>query len=109
MPRASESQRAERLNRARDLLQHVDQLADAVEQLAHDCSISPRQAYRYLEHAQRLKQPVQPSEAKLAFTVKLPHSLVRRVRTFATAKGLSISEVVSRALLALLPRGRGRG
>src|SRR5450759_1751275 len=109
MPRASESQKAERLNRARDLLLHVDQLSDAVEQLARDCSISPRQAYRYLEQAQRLKQPVPPSEAKLAFTVKLPHSLVRRVRRFAAAKGLSISEVVSRALLALLPRGRGRG
>jgi predicted DNA-binding transcriptional regulator YafY len=109
MPRASETQKAERLNRARDLLRHVDQLSDAVEQLAQDCSISPRQAYRYLEQAQRLKQPVVPSEAKLAFTVKLPHSLVRRVRTFAAAKGLSISEVVSRALLALLPRGRGRG
>src|SRR6266705_3157714 len=108
MPRASETQKAERLNRARDLLLHVDQLADAVEQLVQDCSISPRQAYRYLEQAQRLKQPVPPSEPKLAFTVKLPHSLVRRVRTFAAAKGLSISEVVSRALLALLPRGRGR-
>jgi predicted HicB family RNase H-like nuclease len=108
-PRASESQKAERLNRARGLLLHTDQLADAVEQLARDCSISPRQAYRYLEQAQRLKQPVPPSEAKLAFTVKLPHSLIRRVRTFAAAKGLSISEVVSRALLALLPRGRGRG
>jgi predicted DNA-binding transcriptional regulator YafY len=109
MPRASESQRAERLNRARDLLLRVDQLSDAVEQLALDCSISPRQAYRYLEQAQRLKEPVAPSEAKLAFTVKLSHSLVWRVRTFAAAKGLSISEVVSRALLALLPRGRGRG
>jgi len=109
MPRASESERAERLNRARDLLLHVDPLSDAVEQLAHDCSISPRQAYRYLEEARQLKQPVPPSEAKLAFTVKLPHNLVRRVRRFAAAKGLSISEVVSRALLALLPRGRGRG
>jgi predicted HicB family RNase H-like nuclease len=109
MPRASESQKAERLNRARGLLLHTDQLADAVEQLARDCSISPRQAYRYLEQAQRLKQPVPPSEAKLAFTVKLPHRLVQRVRTFAAAKGLSISEVVRRALLALLPRGRGRG
>jgi hypothetical protein len=96
-------------NRARNLLLRVDQLSDAVEQLARDCSISPRQAYRYLEQAQSLKQPVPPSESKLAFTVKLPHSLVRRVRTFAAAKGLSISEVVSRALLALLPRGRGRG
>ena len=109
MSRASETQKAERLNRARELLLHVDQLSEAVEQLAQDCSISPRQAYRYLEQAQQLKQPVPPSEAELAFTVKLPHSLVRRVRAFAAAKGLSISEVVSRALLALLPRGRGRG
>jgi predicted DNA-binding transcriptional regulator YafY len=109
VPRASETQKAERLNRARDLLLRVDQLSIAVERLAQDCSISPRQAYRYLEQAQRLKQPVPPSEGKLAFTVKLPNSLVRRVRTFAAAKGLSISEVVSRALLALLPRGRGRG
>src|SRR5580765_2741673 len=105
MSRASETQKAERLNRARDLLLH-DQLSDAVEQLARDCSISPRQAYRYLEQAQRLKQPVTPSEAKLAFTVKLPHSLIRRVRTFAAAKGLSISEVVSRALLAAAARAR---
>jgi predicted DNA-binding transcriptional regulator YafY len=109
VPRASEIQKAERLNRARDLLLRVEQLSDAVEQLAQDCSISLRQAYRYLEQAQRLKQPLPPGEAKLAFTVKLPHSLILRVRTFAAAKGLSISEVVSRALLALLPRGRGRG
>ena len=109
MPRASEIQKTERLNRARDLLLHVDQLSDAVEQLARDCSISPRQAYRYLEQAQRLKEPIPPGEGKLAFTVKLPHSLIQRVRTYASAKGLSISEVVSRALLALLPRGRGRG
>jgi predicted DNA-binding transcriptional regulator YafY len=109
MPRASETQKAEHLNRARDLLRQVEQLSAAVQQLARDCSISPRQAYRYLEQAQQLKQPVPPSEAKLAFTVKLPYSLVQRVRTFAAAKGLSISEVVSRALLALLPRGRGRG
>ena len=109
MPRASESQKALRLNRARDLLRHVDQLSEAVERLARDCSISSRQAYRYLEQAQRLKQPVPPPETKLAFTVKLPQSLVQRVRMYAAAKGLSISDVVSRALLALLPRGRGRG
>jgi hypothetical protein len=109
MPRANDAQKAERLNRARILLRHVNQLSDAVERLAEDCSISPRQAYRYLEHAQQLKGPVPPGEAKLAFTVKLPHSLIQRVRAYATTKRLSISEVVSRALLALLPRGRGRG
>jgi|SRR4051794_5524818 hypothetical protein len=109
MPRASESQKAERLNRARDLLRQFGQVSEAVERLSRDCSISPRQAYRYCEQAQRLKEPVPPQETKLAFTVKLPQSLIQRVRTYAAAKGLSISDVVSRALLALLPRGRGRG
>src|SRR6266581_9037529 len=109
MPRASDVEKAERLNRAWALLRQVDQLSDAVERLAQDCSISPRQAYRYLEQAQQLKGPVPPGEAKLAFTVKLPHTLIQRVRAYATTKRLSISEVVSRALLALLPRGRGRG
>jgi hypothetical protein len=72
-------------------------------------SISPRQAYRYLQQAQRLKEPLAVIEPKLAFTVKLPPSLIQRVRLYASVRNLSISEVVSRALLALLPRGRGRG
>jgi len=109
MPRASDVQKTERLNRALVLLQQVEQLSDAVEKLARDCSISSRQAYRYLEQAQQLKGPVPPGEAKLAFTVKLPRSLIQRVRVYAGIKRLSISEVVSRALRGLLPRGRGRG
>ena len=109
MGRASDAQKAERLNRARDLLRRFEQLPDAVERLAHDGSISPRQAYRYLQQAQRLKEPMPVAESKLAFTVKLPRSLIQRVRLYASVKGLSISEVVNRALLALLPRGRGRG
>ena len=109
MGRASDAQKAERLNRARTLLREFDQLPDAVEQLAQDYSISPRQAYRYLQQAQRLKEPLVVGESKLAFTVKLPPSLIQRVRLYASVKNLSISEVVNRALLALLPRGRGRG
>jgi hypothetical protein len=109
MARASEAEKAERLNYARVLLRQIDQLPEAVAQLARDCSISSRQAYRYLQHAQRLKEPVPVSEPKLAFTVKLPHSLIQRVRSYASVKRISISEVVSRALLALLPRGGGRG
>ncbi len=77
MPRASDIQKAERLNRARTLLRQVEQLSDAAERLARDCSISPRQAYRYLEQAQRLKAPVPPGESKLAFTVKIPRSLIQ--------------------------------
>lgn len=109
MGRASDAQKAMRLNRARTLLREVATLPAAVERLAQDCAISPRQAYRYLQQAQRLTAPVPVGEAKLAFTVKLPRSLIRRVRLYATASGASISEVVSRALLAFLPRGRSRG
>jgi hypothetical protein len=74
-----------------------------VERLAQDCSISPRQAYRYLEQAEHLQEPASPVEAKVAFTVKLPHSLIQHVRAYAPTKRLSISEVVSRALLVQLP------
>lgn len=108
MGRASDPVKAERLNHARDLLGRFD-VPQAVERLARDCAISSRQAYRYLQKAQRLRAPVSVGEAKLAFTVKLPHSLIHRVRLYARAKGLSLSEVVSRALLLLLQRGRGRG
>lgn len=62
-----------------------------------------------LQQAQRLKEPVAVAESKVAFAVKLRRSLIQRVRLYASVKRLSISEVVNRALLALLPRGRGRG
>lgn len=109
MGRASDAQKAERLNRARALLGQFEELPDAVERLARECSISPRQAYRYVQQARRLKEPVAVSESKLAFTVKLRHSLIQRVRLYASVKKMSISEVVTRALLAFLPRGGGRG
>ena len=109
MSRATEVQKATRLNQARTLLREAATLPAAVERLAAACAISPRQAYRYLQQAERLTAPVPVSEAKQAFTVKLPPSLIRRVRVYATATGASLSEVVSRALLTLLHRGRSRG
>jgi hypothetical protein len=109
MNRATEAEKATRLNRARALFREGVPLPAAVDQLTQDCAISPRQAYRYLQRAQRLTAPVPISEAKLAFTVKLPRSLIQRVRERATATGASISEVVSRALLTFLQRGRPRG
>jgi enoyl-CoA hydratase/carnithine racemase len=109
MGRASEAQRAERLNHARQLLREFDHLPDAVEQMVRDCAISSRQAYRYLQQARQLKRPLAVGDAKIAFTVKLSRSLVERVRTHAATTGMSLSEVVSRALFALLNRRRGRG
>ena len=93
MARASISQKTERLNLARALLQQHQQLPSAAELLARQCSISKRQAYRYLEQAQQLKRP-------------LP---VERLRTYAASTGMTLSEIVSRAVLTVLHRGGGRG
>jgi predicted DNA-binding transcriptional regulator YafY len=109
MDRASANVKAERLNHARVLLQRFDHLPDAVAQMVRDRSVSPRQAYRYLQQARRLKQPVPIGDTKIAFTVKLSQELVRRVRALANTTGLSLSEIVSRALLAILKQRRGRG
>lgn len=109
MAPASDTQKAERLNLARTLLRRYRRWPQAAAQLAQTCSISLRHAYRYLEQAQQLKAPVPVGDVKVAFTVKLSRTLVQRLRSYASSTGLTLSEIVSRALLALLRRGRGRG
>jgi len=109
MDRATDAQKAERLNHARELLRRFDHLPNAVTQLVKDSGVSPRQAYRYLQQARRLKQSVPVGDAKIAFTVKLSQALVRRLRAFANRIDLSLSEIVSRAVLAALPQRRRRG
>jgi len=109
MDRATNASKAERLNHARGLLQRFDHLPDAVERMVGDCSVSPRQAYRYLQQARRLKQDVALVDTKIAFTVKLSAKLVERLRSYATARGSSLSDIVSRALETLLVRGKKRG
>jgi predicted DNA-binding transcriptional regulator YafY len=109
MVRASDAQKAERLNLARSLLREHPQLPDAADRLARACAISTRQAYRYLEQAQQLKRPVPAVDAKVSFTVKLSRSLVDKLRNYAASTGLTLSEIVSRAVIAVLHRGGGRG
>ena len=108
MPRANDTQKAERLNLARDLLRRK-QLPDAASALAQTYSISQRQAYRYLQRAQRLKAPVPVGDPKVAFTVKLSRTLVNRLRAYASSTGLTLSDIVSRAVLRFLDRGPKRG
>jgi len=104
MARASNIQKAERLNLARELLRHK-QVPEAAFELARTCSISHRQAYRYLDLAQQLKGPVPVGDPKIAFTVKLSRTLVARLREYGTSTGLTLSEIVSRAVLVFMKRG----
>ena len=89
MPRASQGLKAQRLNHARDLLQRFQHLPESVSRMVRDSALSPRQAYRYLQQARHLKQPLPVSDTKVAFTVKLSRKLVRQVRTRAQETGLS--------------------
>lgn len=109
MPRASNTQKGERLNLARDLLRRHKAMPEAVEELVRTCAISHRQAYRYLKEAQQLKEPVPVVDTKVAFTVKLSRSLINRLRRYASSTGLTLSEIVSRAVLMLLSRGARGG
>jgi len=108
MSRATDTQKAERLNLARDLLRHKS-LPKAATELARTCSISHRQAYRYLELAQQLKGPVSVGDPKVAFTVKLSRTLVDRLRGYAALTGLTLSDIVSRAVLLFVNRGPRHG
>jgi hypothetical protein len=109
MSRANSVEKAQRLNLARTVLHRHEHLPDAVEHLTRACSISRRQAYRYLEMAKKLKHPVPVGDVKVSFTVKLSQNLADKIRTYAASTGLTLSEIVSRALQALLNRGGGRG
>jgi len=102
-------QKAERLNHARQVLTQVEALPEAVERLVRDWGISPRQAYRDLQQARRLRAPVPVPDATVAFTVKLSRRLVRALRTHARTTGLSLSEIVSRGVSRLLARSGARG
>jgi hypothetical protein len=102
MPRASDAQKAERLNRARTVLRTHALLPETAERLARDWSVSKRQAYRYLQQAQKLKQPVAVEEAKVSFTVKLSRRLVEKLRRYAASTGWTLSEIVSRAVQSVL-------
>jgi hypothetical protein len=46
---------------------------------------------------------------QVSFTVKLSRRLVERLRTYAASTGWTLSEIVSRAVQAVLQRGGGRG
>jgi hypothetical protein len=108
--RATKAHKAQRLNAAHRLLVQRTEVADAARQLEDEFALSRRQAYRYLEHAAALSAPVPAVEPTVAMTFKLPVSLVRALRAHARHSGLTLGQIVTQALAALLgafPRRRG--
>ena len=109
MPRSTDAQKAERLNAAYGLLAHGQSVTEAAVSLSRQFTISRRQAYRYVEEALLIGRPVAVAEPTAAATFKLPPSLVDAVRARAASEGMTISDMVSRALRAFLGEAGGNG
>lgn len=109
MAKSSQSERAQRVNAAVELIGQHGSLAQAASALAARYAISKRQAYRYVREASALGEKVPVPGPKIAFTVKLAETLVERLRRHARATRRPLSEIVTQALETFLAQGRGRG
>ena len=78
-------------------------MAEAARLLAERFDCSLRQARRYVERAGEAGRRVAP-EVTTVFTVRLPATLVARVRERARRSGSTISAVVAQALTEFLAR-----
>jgi hypothetical protein len=88
MARSTKADKARQLNAAYALLQRKVALPEAMQRLSREFALSERQAYRYLEEASHLDQPVEVSEAAVPITLKLPVGTARLLRAYARSSGL---------------------
>ena len=109
MTRSTKANKARRLNAAHGLLARDTELPAAAQSLSRKFDLSRRQAYRYLAQAAHLAQPVPVEEASIPVTLKLPPRTVRVLRSYAARSGLTLGEIVTRALEAFLNALRKHG
>jgi hypothetical protein len=109
MSRATKADQARVVNVAYRLLRQQMELAEAAQALSHQFALSRRQAYRYLEQAATLSNPVPAVEPTVAVTFKLPVSTVRALRAYGRRRGLTLGHIVTRALATFLGAFRRRG
>ena len=100
--RSTDAQKAERLNAAHRLLERGTELSKAAAALSRDFGLSRRQAYRYLEEAAAIGHPVPIAEPSVPITLKIPGSVVRDLRSYSETSGLTLGEIVARAILRFL-------
>jgi predicted DNA-binding transcriptional regulator YafY len=109
MTRSTDAQKAERLNAAHRLLKRGTDLPEAARVLAREFTLSRRQAYRYLEEAATIGHPIPIAEPSVPITLKIPGSVVRDLRSYSTASGLTLGEIVARAISTFLKATRRHG
>lgn len=95
--RAHSDEYAARVNRAVALLGELT-AAEAVRVLQVEHGLSERQARRYVGAARRSPCGVTVPERTAVFTVRLPGSLIARLRGLARSSGRSVSATAAEAL-----------
>jgi hypothetical protein len=109
MARSTQAQKAKRLNAAYRLLSRRMNTAEAAATLSREQAISLRHAYRYLEAAAQLEQPIAVAEPTQPITFKISAKVIRALRVYAAANDLTLSEAVTRAITELVARARPHG
>jgi hypothetical protein len=109
MTRSTDAEKSERLNAAHRLLARGIDLADAAATLTREFGLSRRQAYRYLAEAAAIGHPVPITEPSVPITLKIPGSVVRDLRRYSAVSGLTLGEIVARAISTFLKATHGHG
>lgn len=102
MARATAADKAERLNAAHRLVSRGLSVPEAVEALTREFDLSRRQAYRYVQQAQALGHPVPQVEPSIPVTFKISANVVRDLHKYAASSGLTLGQIVTRAITAFL-------
>ena len=102
MARSTRSGKVERLNAAYALLDQGVTANEASRQLSRRFGLSARQAGRYVRDARAMARPADLVEASVPITIKIPGTLAATLRAQARSRGLSIGEIVARALRRFL-------
>lgn len=89
---------ARRINHAFTLLNKEIPQTQIAKRLSKKFGTSRVQAYRYLQQAKEIEKRIAVPETSAVFTVKLPPSLIRHIRKYASAMDISISKAVRMAL-----------
>jgi predicted DNA-binding transcriptional regulator YafY len=98
MARSTKMRKCVNLNAAHRLLSRGTDVTEAAKILSRDCSISLRQAYRYLKAAQAIGRVVPVAEPAVPATFKIPRDVLRQLRAHAAISGLSLSAILTSAL-----------
>jgi hypothetical protein len=104
MERAQNSELARRINGTFTLLQKGKPQPQIVEWLMDKYGVSQIQAYRYIQLAREINEKMVVPESSVVFTVKLPPTLIRRIKKLSKSRKLSISKVVHTALEEFLAK-----